>query len=599
MVTYMKFIKKHKILSSIILIIVAAVIWKIFWGNSKEVEVVTYTISQVQQGEIVNMITGSGQISNDKTQNITSKASGDITALYVKVGDVVQEGQIIARIDDSNALLDLENAKIAYEKALKDASQTKIQNAEDALQKSYEDAYSAIAGAFETIPNILEDLEVELTHNTGNLSTMRMSSLPELAKQYQKTAVDKFRLANASFKELKKVYMTTYRTSQPSEIRHLLDETYNLSKTLESSLKDAQNVATLARNTAMDRPGDEDNIKLANEVLSSVNVWVNKISSIISALYSAQTKIDNNVESLVDLKDDQPLAIKNAENTWIQKQKAYENYSIKAPFSGTISKLNVKVNDTVSNGANIGTIISSKQIAELEVNEVDIAKISLDNKVSITFDALDDLELSGRVEEVDLVGTVSQGVVSYVVKLALNEQDPRIKSGMSFSAKIITEQKSDVMIVSSSALVNNRGQYFLQVPTKEVLDDLLATRQDNEGRQNNNENRATTTEVKNGGDERIPEERMNRSVFVQTLSITNLSPEQITLVPVQIGSSDDMNTEIVSGINVGDFYISNIRNGTTNYSSGSNGSNSMRVGGGMPVNVRQNPGGGTVVTRSF
>ena len=74
------------------------------------------------------------------------------------------------------------------------------------------------------------------------------------------------------------------------------------------------------------------------------------------------------------------------------------------------------------------------------MNEVDAAKISVGNKTTLTFDATEDLTLTGKVAQIDTIGTVEQGVVSYKVKIAFDTQDERIKPGMTANASI---QKSD------------------------------------------------------------------------------------------------------------------------------------------------------------
>ncbi|MDD5433706.1 MAG: hypothetical protein PHE77_03610, partial [Candidatus Pacebacteria bacterium] len=61
-------------------------------------------------------------------------------------------------------------------------------------------------------------------------------------------------------------------------------------------------------------------------------------------------------------------------------------------------------------------------MAEISLNEVDVAKVKIGQRAIITFDAIDELEITGKVEDVDTIGTVSQGVVSYNVKIIFDTQ---------------------------------------------------------------------------------------------------------------------------------------------------------------------------------
>src|SRR6185503_5946600 len=109
-------------------------------------------------------------------------------------------------------------------------------------------------------------------------------------------------------------------------------------------------------------------------------------------------------------------------------------YTVRAPFSGTIAKLSVDKGDQASSGTTVATIISKNQIADLSLNEVDAAKVTVGQKATLTFDAVEDLSIAGAVASVDTLGTVSQGVVSYVVKIQFTTQDERVKPGMSVNA---------------------------------------------------------------------------------------------------------------------------------------------------------------------
>jgi multidrug efflux pump subunit AcrA (membrane-fusion protein) len=150
------------------------------------------------------------------------------------------------------------------------------------------------------------------------------------------------------------------------------------------------------------------------------------------------------------------------------------------------------------------------------LNEVDIAKIKLGQKTTVTFDAIEDLTLTGEVVEIDSVGTVSQGVVSYVVKINFDTNDDRIKPGMSISASIITNTAQDVLVIPSSAVKTKNGISYV-----EKLDKSLSG------------------------------------------SSATSFPAQ---TKVEIGLSDDSKTEIISGLNEGDFVVTKTVSGSNSLS---------------------------------
>ena len=92
-----------------------------------------------------------------------------------------------------------------------------------------------------------------------------------------------------------------------------------------------------------------------------------------------------------------------------------------------------------------------------------MAKVQLGDKATITFSAIPGLSLTGEVTQIDSVGTVSQGVVTYNVQMSFDTQDPRVKPGMSISAAIITNLDQNVLLVPNSAIKTQGGTTYVQM----------------------------------------------------------------------------------------------------------------------------------------
>jgi multidrug efflux pump subunit AcrA (membrane-fusion protein) len=147
-------------------------------------------------------------------------------------------------------------------------------------------------------------------------------------------------------------------------------------------------------------------------------------------------------------------------------------------------------------------------VATLSLNEVDVSKVRVGDKATLTFDAINGLNLAGTVSIVNPVGTVTSGVVNYAVTVSLDTQDPRVKSGMTLTAAIQAAVAQNVLEVPSGAVKTNNGNsYVLTVPAD------------------------TAASSNNTG------------------STLTIPPMQ---TPVQIGITDGAYTEIISGLNEGD-----------------------------------------------
>ncbi|MDE2031354.1 MAG: efflux RND transporter periplasmic adaptor subunit [Patescibacteria group bacterium] len=213
------------------------------------------------------------------------------------------------------------------------------------------------------------------------------------------------------------------------------------------------------------------------------------------------------------------LNIEAKRNALDDAKQALLDYSVKAPFSGIVATVPVKTGDQVSTSTALSTIITKQLIAIIPFNEVDIAKIKVGQKVTATFDAIEGLEMTGHVLSIDQIGTVTSGIVNYNVKIVFDTSDSRIKPGMSTNASIATAVAQDVITVPTSAIKSSNGNYYVQVAPKGQT--------------------ATTG---------------NTGVLLAE------PPQE---VQVTEGISDDLNTEILSGLSTDDVIVTKTITNTT------------------------------------
>ena len=195
-----------------------------------------------------------------------------------------------------------------------------------------------------------------------------------------------------------------------------------------------------------------------------------------------------------------------------------ENSStIVAPSAGVISDVtfapgtSIAASSTTSNTSG-ATIVSAQTIgkisdptgqliASVSLSEIDIVNVKANQKVALTLDAFSDMTFTGKVLSVNTSGSVSSGVTSYPVKILLDPVSVDIYPNMSVEAEIITEVKNDVILVPTTAITTL--------------------------------NNASTVQIKK-------------------------EDGSIDTVEVEIGSSNDLQTEIISGINEGDEVVTSV-----------------------------------------
>ena len=124
--------------------------------------------------------------------------------------------------------------------------------------------------------------------------------------------------------------------------------------------------------------------------------------------------------------------IKAAKATLVAAETALSKLELKAPFSGEVVDLRVKAGERAR--ANQPVIVladTSQWIVETgDLTEIEVPNISVGDVVTVTPEALPELELGGEVISIKDLYEEKRGDITYTARLELNETDPRLRWGM-------------------------------------------------------------------------------------------------------------------------------------------------------------------------
>jgi len=329
--------------------------------------------------------------------------------------------------------------------------------------------------------------ETTISDYSWNISVLKNSVDYEDRYRLEKfisSAETNYKSARAKYDENFENYKNASRYSDKETIEELLNETLETIKSMADTTKSETNMLDYW----VDYRSQYD-LRIYNKVTeyqSGLESYTSKTNSHLSSLLSIQQTIENSkqaiinagqsiaekTESLNKLKaGPDELEIKAKEITIQQRVNALQDakdklsdYYIRVPFDGIVTNINVKKEESVSSNNALATLIAEQKIAEITLNEVDITKVKVGQKANITFDAIDDLNITGKVVEIDSLGEINQGVVEYGVKIAFDTQDKRVKPGMSLSVNIITEAKQNALLVPNQAVkIDKTSQCYVEL----------------------------------------------------------------------------------------------------------------------------------------
>jgi len=518
----LELIKKHRWSTGItVLVIIGAVYfgWSKYAASQTSIQYATTTVSK---GAVSATVSGTGQVAASSQVDLKTKTAGDVVYVKAKSGDKVTTSTVLLSVDASDALKALRDAEANYElsklslakteaaadpltllqseNSLAQAEESKTK-AEDNIKKAYEDAYNSLTAAFLDMPTVITALhdilysydigtnEIIVGHGVWNtdalLNTFSQDNDSELANfvKFKTKAESDYTTARALFDANFESYRNSNRYSDNGTVENLLAETVNTVKSMAQAAKSQSNYL----DAWVDNRTSKDYAVFAtvSQYQTSLGSYISKTNGHVSSLMSVVRTLQDNRESIVnaertikektaslaDLKagaDELELAtarlsLRQKENSVIDARNTLADCSVRAPFAGVIASFTAKKGDNLTNGATVGVLVTEQKMATLSLNEVDAAKVKVGQKATLTFDAIDDLSITGEVAEVDAIGTVSQGVVSYNVKIMFDVQDERVKPGMSVSASIILSNKIGVINVPSAAVKNSGGQSYVEV----------------------------------------------------------------------------------------------------------------------------------------
>lgn len=206
-----------------------------------------------------------------------------------------------------------------------------------------------------------------------------------------------------------------------------------------------------------------------------------------SIIDQQESNIKNAKKSLETAKNNREKNVENASKQVDSAEEALEDYVVYAASSGIVTTLNYGDGDSY-NGGDILTIEdNSSYTVATSVDEYDISKLEVGQRVVILTEATGDDELNGEITFIAPTTTSSQSMTSgmgsstssseYEVEIAVKETDDRLKMGMTARCSIILSEEKDVYAVPYDAVKEAEdGSSYITVNGEEGQKTITVTK---------------------------------------------------------------------------------------------------------------------------
>ncbi len=472
MTTVPKALKKHKILIAIAFLVI--IIFTVRHLRSEKPSD-TWTTTTASRGDVQNIVSISGSVDAGGTADLAFPQGGILESISVREGDVIEKDQILAALNyaDIRAEYNDAYAALAITKANRDElisgirpeeehiTQTKVAIAREDLARITAEQDKRVANAYRSM--LSTDLEALPTRNEPE------DSFPAVSGTYTCDAgtytLDVFR-SNArsgySYK-LSGIETGTYSvtTESPSpfgvcglRIQFVDGKSYGNS-TWKIQIPNTRSASYVT---------NENAYKLAQTQRE------NAIEEAEQALILAEQNADLDIaEPREEARTRSDAAVIQAEARLESIKAEMDNHVLSAPFKGIVTKVHPVVGEIVGSEPVITITTNDAYVLTALVPEIDITKISLDQKAEVVFDARQSEKLSAHIIFISPLAREIDGVSYFEAKLAFDAEIPWLRSGLNADVDIILEKRTNVLRLPKRYLIEENGVSKVQVPDGETL----------------------------------------------------------------------------------------------------------------------------------
>lgn len=451
-----------------------------------------------ERRDIQSVLSSSGTVQPLNTYEVKTLLEGEIIAADFEEGDVVKKGDILYQITTDIVNTKIDAAKTSLERAEKNYNKA-VKKYNDAL-KDYEEAKKEVGdtnvksekNGVITKLYVKEGDSIQPGTQIGTIydNSYMLLTVPFLSHQVKSSwvgmtakveidgspetltgtvtkvsKVEKVLTGNQIVRDV------TIKVKNPGGITTQTIATASINN-IDSNDEGTFAVLEESTITAV-TSGKISSLKIeeGDYVKVGTVLFVLNNKSIDDQLKSYETAVEAAKDNIDIAKD----SIEDAKLSLDEQKDNLSDYNIEAPISGQIVRKVSLEGDTIKSTSANSTLCViydlSALIFKMNIDELDINKIEIGQKVKITVDALEGDEFTGEIINISLESSTTGGVTQYPVSVRIDEVGDLLP-GMNVTGEIITDEVTDVIAVPVDALMRGNVVYVKDESVKEAVGEV-------------------------------------------------------------------------------------------------------------------------------
>jgi HlyD family secretion protein len=422
------------ILGVLALLIAGSLLLYRFTSQAKEPPAPDFETLDVTRGDLISTVSATGAIEPAGEIALFFRGAGRVGEVLVAQGDAVTAGQVLARLETDDLDLSLAQAETAL--VISQAQLEKLQTAADETDLAAAEAAVASAQAS------AESAQAALASAQAAYSNLQAGATED-QKQAAAATLERARVvrdqAQAAYDQI---------AGQPNV--GMMPQALQLQQaTIDYETAAANYRISTAPATAAQLASARAQIAQAEASLAQAEASLAQAEANLAKLRRGPSPAELTIAE---------AQVTQGELSVQQAQLQRRNSELVSPSDGTVTALNIAAGELPS-AAKAAAVITdlSRFHINITVDEIDIGKLSEGQKVRVTLDAAPDAELLGHISAIAATPISTGGTVSYDVTVAIDETDAALRSGLSATASIVTQELADVVLIPNRSIQIDRS----------------------------------------------------------------------------------------------------------------------------------------------
>lgn len=491
------------IVSVVMVLILAGLVIAYAATRGKKDNGVSLKTEVAKRGDFVIKINASGNLESLLTVQVKSNVEGEISKLFVKEGEFVEKGQVLIQINDKQIKEDMKQAEAnvsaaqaQMEQAIRSLEIKKkqldsdLQQQRDAVVQA-QTSYNVVKAT--TLQQISQqETDIQNTKDSMEQDNIALRQAEIAAKQAalsldglkQSESAAKVDLDNAE-SELKRTQELYEKKYVPKKSLEDAQASYANSKSrYESAQKNilSQQETIKSQQEAVDMRKNAVQMRKTTLVFEGQNLELLKQTraaqeeQAVTQLKIANTRLKQLEENINDEKDVSKFSLESARANLLRNQSTLNNQkerlgwtTIIAPVSGIVTDLAIKEGEIVTSGrsafsqspALMQVADLSRMIVKTSINEVDMEKIAIGQKVEIKTKAYPDKVYRGEVREVAPSGQPRDNIIYFQVEISVLDSPKELRPGMTADVDIVVVERKDELLLPIEAVKSEQASSAL------------------------------------------------------------------------------------------------------------------------------------------